>query len=211
MSSLISVDTIHCIYSSCLYGFNFLCLTVLEIFVWKITNCYETFKCLKTGEKEKWRNKGMYWQYQQYKRYIHLQSTCVTSFKYLGLTVPEKSVMKKFNVWKLERKKNEKKRWISSSSLIAVYTIHPPIVHVCTKFHLSRTHMYSSWKKCYKNFNVGKLERKKNEEIKKRISSSLILVYTIHPPIIHVCNKFQPSRPHCFFFFFFFLYIILRR
>ena len=41
MSSLISIYTIHCIYSSCLYCFNFLCLTVLE-------------KCLK--------NKNMLWK-----------------------------------------------------------------------------------------------------------------------------------------------------
>ena len=27
-------------------------------------------------------------------------------------------------------------------------------------------------------------------------SSSMIPVYTIHPPIFHMCNKFQPSRPH---------------
>ena len=24
----------------------------------------------------------------------------------------------------------------------------------------------------------------------------MIPVYTKHPPIFHVCNKFQPSRPH---------------
>ena len=47
-------------------------------------------------------------QQQRYKMYIFSQSTCVTSFQYLGLTVPEKSVMKKFNLWKLERKKNKK-------------------------------------------------------------------------------------------------------
>ena len=38
--------------------------------------------------------------------------------------------------------------------------------------------------------------RERNEEIKNQVSSSiLILVYTIHPPIVHVCNKFQPSVP----------------
>ena len=34
-------------------------------------------------------------------------STCVPTFNLLSLTVPEKSVTKNFNVWKLERKKNE--------------------------------------------------------------------------------------------------------
>ena len=48
-----------------------------------------------------------------------------------------------------------------------------------------------------KNFNVWKLERKKSEEIKGRISStSLISVNTIHLPTVHVCTKFQSSRPH---------------
>ena len=59
-------------------------------------------------EKEKWSNKGKKWQQQRYKRYILSHSTCVTSLQYLGLTV-EKSVMKIFNLWKLERKKNEKR------------------------------------------------------------------------------------------------------
>ena len=49
------------------------------------------------------------------------QCTCVPSFNLLGLTVPEKSVTKKFNVWKLERKKNEEiKGRINTSSLIPV-------------------------------------------------------------------------------------------
>ena len=39
---------------------------------------------------------------------ISAKSTCVPSFNLLGLTVPEKGVMKNFDVWKLERKKNEK-------------------------------------------------------------------------------------------------------
>ena len=50
------------------------------------------------------------------------------------------------------------------------------------------------WRKIFK---VWKLERKKNEEIKGRISSSsLISVYTIQLPTVHVCTKFQSSRPH---------------
>ena len=48
-----------------------------------------------------------------------------------------------------------------------------------------------------KNVHVWKLERKKNEEIKGRIRrSSLIPVYTIHLSTVHMCTKFQPSRPH---------------
>ena len=63
---------------------------------------------------------------------------------------------KNFNVWKLERKKNEEiKGWISSSSLILVYTIHLPTVHVCTKFQPSRPH--SSWEKCDEKFSFQRL------------------------------------------------------
>ena len=48
-----------------------------------------------------------------------------------------------------------------------------------------------------KNFNARKLERKKNEEIKGAISSSnLFSVYAIHLPTVHMCTKFQSSRPH---------------
>ena len=48
-------------------------------------------------------------QQQRYKMYIFSQSTCVTSFQYLGLKVPEKSVMKNVNLWKLEKNKNKKR------------------------------------------------------------------------------------------------------
>ena len=42
---------------------------------------------------------------------------CVSSFNLLGLTVPEKSVTKNFNVWKLERKKNEEiKGWMRAAA-----------------------------------------------------------------------------------------------
>ena len=101
-----------------------------------------------------------------------------------------------FQCWKLERKKNEEKRGlISSSSLILVYMIHLPTVYVCTKFQSSRPHI--SWEKSDEKFQCWKLERKKNEEIKGWIrSSSLILVHMIHLPTVQACTNFQPSRPH---------------
>ena len=79
--------------------------------------------------------------------------------------------------------------------MIPVYLIHPPIVHVCTKFQPSRPRNF--WESVTKTFNAWKLERKKNDKMKGQIcSSSLILVYTIDPPIVHVHTKFQPSRTH---------------
>ena len=85
---------------------------------------------------------------------------------------------------------------ISSSSLIPVYMIHLPNVHVCTKFQSSRPH--SSRGKCDQKFQCWKLERKKNEEIMRwrSSSSSLIPVYMIHLSTVYVCTKFQSSRPH---------------
>ena len=65
-------------------------------------------------------------------------SSCAPSFNLLGLTVPEKSVTKIFNVWTLEKEKI--KGQISSSSLILVYMIHSPTVHMCTKSQPSRPH-----------------------------------------------------------------------
>ena len=91
---------------------------------------------------------------------------------------------------------------ISSSSLIPVYTIKPPIVHVCTKFQPSRPQFqpsrpHSSWEKYDENFQclkIGEKEKWRNQG--KNKSSSLIPVNTIHPPIVHVYTKFQYSRPH---------------
>ena len=102
----------------------------------------------------------------------------------------------KFQCWKLERKKNEEiKGWISSSSLSPVYMIHLPTVHVCTKFQSSRP--YSSREKCDKKFQCWNLERKKNEEILRWISSNILIpVYMIHLLTVYVCTKFQTSRPH---------------
>ena len=70
----------------------------------------------------------------------------------------------------------------STSSPVPLYTIHQPTVHACIKFKLSILH--KSWEKCDENFNIWKLERKKNEEIKGQIrSSSLIPIYMIYPPM----------------------------
>ena len=49
-----------------------------------------------------------------------------------------------------ERKNGLIKRQISSSSLIPVYIIHAPIVHMCTKSQLSRPH--SPCEKCDEKF-----------------------------------------------------------
>ena len=165
---------------TCVPSFNLLDLTVPEKRVRRNFNIWKL--------RERKMNTAAAWF--RYTRYNCPLSTCVPSFNLLGLIVPEKSLTKDFNVWNLERKKNEEIQGrITSSSLIPVYTIHLPTVHMCTKFQPSRPH--SSWEKCDEKFYYLKIERKKHES-----SSSLIPVYTIHLPTVHVCTKFQPSRPH---------------
>ena len=104
----------------------------------------------------------------------HCPRVYLPSFNLLGLTVRENSVMKIFNVWKLERKKEIKGQ--ISSSLIPVYTIHLPTIHLWPSFSLLDLTVPENWRerkmKCDEHFNVWKLERKKNE-IKGQISSSL--------------------------------------
>ena len=97
-----------------------------------------------------------------------------------------------FENW--ERKKHEEiKGWISSSSLIPAHKIHLPSVYF--KFQSSRP--CSSREKSDERSQCWKLERKKNVEIKGWMSSSsLIMVYMIHLPTVHVCTNFQTSRPH---------------
>ena len=98
-----------------------------------------------------------------------------------------------FENW-ARKKTKEIKGWISSSSLILVYIIHLPIVHLYTNFQTSKPH--SSREKCDEKFQCWKLGEKK-KWIKGRISSSsLIPVNLIHLPTVHMCTKFQSSRPH---------------
>ena len=89
------------------------------------------------------KNKGMNKQQQpdSGKHDTSAHCTCVPSVNLLGHTVSEKSVTKNLYVWKLERKKNEEiKGRINISSLIPVYTIHLPTVHVCTMFQSPMPH-----------------------------------------------------------------------
>ena len=157
---------------------------------WKIS-------MLKIGEEEKWikgwiSSSSLILIYIIYLPTVHV----CTNFQSSGPHRSGEKCDEKFQCWKLERKKNEEiKGQISSSSLIQVYMIHLPTFHVCTKFQSSRPH--SSWEKCDKIFQCWKLERKKNEDIMRWISSSsLILVHMIYLPTVYVCTKFQSSRPH---------------
>ena len=170
MTSLISVYTIHCIYSSCLFlcivstfmprSSGEKCYGKLSVYMihppivhvgimfqpsrphssWE--KCDKNILMFENWTKRKMKNKGTIMQ-QPPDSSIHNTAThCPhmhqVSTKFLGLTVPEKSVTKLFNVWILEKEKTKGR--ISNSSLILVYTIHPSTVHVCTEFQPSRPH-----------------------------------------------------------------------
>ena len=155
MSSLISVYTINCIYSSCLL----LCIV-------------STFYALQFWRKMLWK----LLVYMIHPPIVHVGITFQPSRPQSSWERCDKNILMIEN-WR-ERKMKKKKGQICSSRLILVYTTHPPIVHVSTKFQPSRPH--SSWEKCGENFNTRILEK---EKIKGRISSSLILVDSIHPPM----------------------------
>ena len=145
----------------------YLCYAVLEKNVMKPFRIHDSSTIVHVGIKfqpsrphsswEKWQNLFNVWKLERKKRrnkgmnkHQQPDSTCVPSFNLLGLAVPEKSVTK-ILMFENCRKKNEKvKGQISSSSLIPVYTIYMPTVHVCTKFQSSTSH--SSWEKCDKKF-----------------------------------------------------------
>ena len=82
----------------------------------------------------------------------------------------------------------------SDCSIHDTFTHCPP---VCTKFQLCRPHF--SWENWYETFYCLKIGEKEKEDIKGWISSSsLIVVYMIHPPIIQLDTKFQLWRHHSF-------------
>ena len=147
-----------CPLSKCVPSFNLLGVTVPEksvtknFYVWKLER--------KKNEKIKGWIRAAAWFW--YTWYIHPFSMCVPSFNLVGLTVPEKSVMKNFHVWKLERKKNEK-GWIRAAAAWFQYTryICPLSTSVLSFNLLSLT---VPEKSVMKNFHVWKLERKKNEK-----------------------------------------------
>ena len=161
MSSLISVYIIHCIYSSCLL----LCIV-------------STFYLLQFWRKMLWKLSV----YTIHPPIVHMGIMFQPSRPHSSWERCDKNILMFEKI----------KKQICSSRLIPIHTIHLPIVHVCTQFQSSGHH--SSQEKCDENFNIWILEK---EKIKGQISSSiLVLVYTIHPPTVHVCTKFQPSRPH---------------
>ena len=94
-----------------------------------------------------------------------------------------------------EKEKWKIKGWVSSSSLIAVYTIHLLTVHVCAKFQLSRPHSF--WEKCNENFKclkIGEKEKWRNKGMNKHQQPDSGTHDT--SATVHVCTKFQSSRPH---------------
>ena len=115
----------------------------------------------------------------------------VGSFNLLGLTVSEKT----FNAWKLERKKNETKLkgWIRAAAWVR-FTRNISSLSTCVpSFNLLGLTVHE--KSVTKKFNVWKLERKKNEEIKGRIRAAAWFRYARYSHPLSTCvTSFKNKR-----------------
>ena len=156
---------------------------------WKIS-------MLKIGEKEKWRNKEMNKKQQPDSGKHYTSVHMYTNFQSSRPHSSREKCDEKCQCRKLERKKNgEIKEQISSSSLIPVYVIHLPIVHVCTKFQSSRPH--SSREKCDKNFSVenGEKDKWRNKGTNKQQQpDSSIHDTSAHCPRVYQVSIFLASQ-----------------
>ena len=115
-------------------------LTVLEKSVTKTFNVF-----MKIGEEEKWRNKGMNKQQQPDSGIHDTSANCPRVYQVTTIQASQflRNVWRKILMSENWTKKNEEiMGWISSSSLIPIYMIHLPTVHVCTKYQLSRSHNF---------------------------------------------------------------------
>ena len=94
----------------------------------------------------------------QYTRYICPLSTCVPSFNLLALTIPEKSVMNNFNVWKLEKEKWRNKGMNKQSRLIT--STHCPRVYQVSTLYASQF-LRKEWQKflMFENWRERKLKK----------------------------------------------------
>ena len=102
-----------------------------------------------------WSNKGINknQQLDSSTRYINLLSMCGPSFNFVCLSVPEKREMNLFDIWKLERKKNEEiKGRISRRNLVLLHIKQQMIHNTCTK--LQNPTCNSSWEIFVTNFPV---------------------------------------------------------
>ena len=113
--------------------------------------------CFGIWEKENWRNKGINKHQQPDSSntwctwYINLLSMCGPSFSFVGLSVSEKREMKLFDIWKLDRKKNEEiKGRICRRSLVLCYIKQQMIHNIFTKLQNSLCN--SSWEIFVTNF-----------------------------------------------------------
>ena len=91
-------------------------------------------------------------------------------------------------------KRRKIKEQVYSGCLFLVYTIDQSFAHVCIKFQLLCLSVPE--KREIKLFDIWKLERKKNEEIKGRISRMNLDLFPIKQQMIHnTCTKLQ--NPMC--------------
>ena len=96
---------------------------------------------------------------------------CGPSFSFVGLSVPEKREMKLFDIWKLERKKNEEiKGRINRRSLVLFHIKQQMIHNICTKLQNSMCN--SSWEIFVTNFPIYITLEREMEKVKRRQNKS---------------------------------------
>ena len=92
---------------------------------------------------------------------------CGPSLSFVGLSVPEKRQMKLFDIWKLERKKNEEIKGKIIRTSLVLFHIKQQMIHIiCTKLQSSMCN--SSWEIFVINFPMyitleWEMERKRRQ------------------------------------------------
>ena len=154
-----------------LYCFNFLCLIVLEKNVMKTFSIHDS-----STHCPRWYNVSTFYA-SQFLRKVW---------------------QKHFNVWKLDRKKKWKNKGTNMQQP-PDSGIHDTPTHCPCVFQVSTFKASQFLRKVWRKILMSENWKERKMEIKGQItSSSQILVYTIHLPTVHVCTKFQSSRPHSF-------------
>ena len=119
------------------------------------------------------------------------------SFSFVCLSVPEKREMKLFEIWKLERKKNEEIMGRISSRSLVLFHIKQQMIHnICT--NLQNSMCNSSWEIFVTNFPMYiTLEREMEKRKKKaKYISAVLFSVPIYLATLNVYTQFEDSGSH---------------
>ena len=134
---------------------------------------------------EKKRNKQTPAAWFKYTWYINLLSMCGPSFNFVCLSVPEKRAMKFFDIWKLERKKNEEiKGRISRRNLVLFHMKQQMIHNTCIKLQNPMCNN-SSWEIIVTNFPMYYIGVRDGKKGKRRQNKSQQFCFLSHNILGH--------------------------